>query len=225
MLKQIRSIAAIALIATAPLAQADDYTTLMLPALNVDLRGATDGAVYNPLFPGTHTWNGVPFQLSVDANGNTVFIAGVLDIPVGVFGVTQVYTLINSGFGAFGAYNGSVEFIGSSSSYTVDLVQGVNVRDHYDGVFNNVIDNINAVAAFNIGPGHARLDEQIFQLPAAFSSQTLNTIRFTGLDLGALGQPFIAAATVGLAAAVPEPASVVLMLAGLAALGGLRRRL
>ena len=69
--------------------------------------------------------------------------------------------------------------------------------------------------AFNVGPGRARLDEQIYNLPLSFRSQTLNTIRYTGLNLGVAGVPFIAAATVSVAA-VPEPASSVLMLFGLA---------
>ena len=212
----------IALAGAAPLAQAS-LTTLTLPTLNSDARTYTDGATYNPLFPGTQTWNGVPFQLSVDASGNTVFYNGVLNIPVGVFGVTQAYTIINSGFGTFGSNNGSIEFFGTNSSYyKVDLIQGVNIRDHYDGVFNNTIDNINAVAAFNVGPGRARLDEQIYNLPLAFGSETLNTIRFTGLNLGGFaGTPFIAAATVSV---VPEPEPYALMLAGLGVLGWMQRR-
>ncbi len=194
---------------------------MALPTLNLDIRTSSDGATYNPLFPGTQTWNGVPFQLTVDAVGNTVFSDGVLDLPVGVFGVTQAYTIINSGFGSFGSNNGSIEFFGSSSYYKVDLIQGVNIRDHFDNVFNNVIDNVNAVAAFNVGPHRARFDEQIYNLPLAFGSETLNTIRFTGLNLGVDGIPFIAAATV---AVVPEPGTWALMLAGLAVIGRLRRR-
>ena len=48
----------------------------------------------------------------------------VLLVPVGVFGVTSAYTLINSAFGVFGANNGSVEFFGTSAYYKVDLIQG-----------------------------------------------------------------------------------------------------
>ena len=222
-----KGISLLALLAVAPLSQAATFTTLTLPTLNTDIRTFTDGAVYAPLIPGTSTFNSVPFQFAADASGNTAFARGVLDIAVGVFGVTQAYTLINSGFGAFGSNNGSVEFFGSNSSYyKVDLIQGLNIRDHFDGVFNNTIDNVTAVAAFNIGPGHARLDEQIYNLPLVFGNETLNTIRFTGLDLGAAGIPFIAAATVGIevAGAVPEPETYALMLAGLGLLGWMQRR-
>jgi hypothetical protein len=98
----------------------------------------------------------------------------------------------------------------------VDLIQGINIRDHYDNVFNNVIDNVNAIAALNIGPVHARLDEQIYNLPLAFAGQTLTSIRFTGLDLGSAGVPFIVAATVAVTA-VPEPSAWALMSLGLLA--------
>ncbi len=222
----IKPIALAAVVACAPLAQAA-FTTLTLPTLNLDIRTATDGASYNPLFPGTQTWNGTPFQLDVDANGNTIFSVGVLNIAVGIFGVTQAYSIINSGFGAFGSNNGSMEFFGTNGSYyKVDLIQGTNIRDHYDGFFNNTIDNVTAIAAFNLGPGRARFDEQIYNLPMAFANETLNTIRFTSVDLGANGQAFIAAATVRTADAtsVPEPGSIALVLAGLGLAGWQRKR-
>lgn len=222
----IKPIALAAVVTCAPLAQAA-FTTLTLSTLNFDIRTSSDGATYNPLFPGTQTWNGTPFQLAVDSNGNTVFVDGVLDIAVGLFGVTQAYSIINSGFGAFGSNNGSMEFFGTNGSYyKVDLIQGINIRDHFDNVFNNIIDNVNAIPAFNVGPGRARFDEQIYTLPAAFANETLNTIRFSGSDLGLNGNPFIAAATVRTADAtsVPEPGSIALVLAGLGLAGWQRKR-
>ncbi len=221
----IKTIVPLVLFAVAPLAGADTYTTLSLPSLNTDIRTYGDGASYQPLFPNQQTWNGVPFQLSVGASGATAFANGVLDIPVDVFGVTSAFTIINSAFGALGANNGSVEFFGSTSYYKVDLIQGQNVRDHLDNVYNNAIDNVNAIPAFSIGPSRARLDQQIYHLPAAFGTETLVTIRFTGLDLGAAGIPFITAATVAVAAPVPELASYTLMLAGLGVIFWARRRL
>jgi len=213
-----RRVACGLLAAAAPLAQAA-FTTLSLPAVNNDIRSFTDGATYSPYVQGTTVWNGVPFAIATDASGNNAFARGVLDIPVGVFGATQAYTLINSGFGAFGSNNGSVEFFGTGGSYyKVDLIQGTNIRDHFDNVFNNVIDGVTAIPALNVGAGRARLDEQIYNLPAPFASQTLTTIRFTGLDLGASGVPFIVAATVAVTP-VPEPAALVLMAVGLLGVG------
>jgi hypothetical protein len=217
----LKPIVLIALLSSAAAARADVYTTLTLPSLNADLRSSLGGAAYVPLFPGLQNWTGVPFQLAVSPAGNTSFIDGVLDIPVGVFGVTSAYTLINSAFGTFGANNGSVEFFGTSAYYKVDLVQGQNIRDHLNNVFNNLIDGTSAVPAFV--DGWARLDQQNYTLPAAFATQTLVSMRFTGINLGNPGgSAFINAATV--AVAVPEPAGALLLLSGGAALLAWRRR-
>lgn len=228
-----RTLAMVALIAAAPLAQAG-FTTLTLPTLDADLRSATGGAPFIPLFPGTPTWNGVPFQLAVDARGNTAFIGpaltlpgATLDIPVGVFGVTQAYTIINSAFGQSGATNGSIEFLGSDTGYLkVDLIQGVNIRDYLNNVFNNSIDGVNAMVAF--AAGQVRLDEQIYNLPADFADETLTTIRFTSLQRGnPVGDPFIVAATVRVpdpTTGLPEPESLALVLASLGLAGWMRRR-
>ena len=208
-----------ALLAGTAASRADVYTTLTLPTLNADLRVSLGGAAYVPLFPGVQNWTSVPFQLAVSAAGNTSFIDGVLDIPVDVFGVTQAYTLINSAFGTFGANNGSVEFCGTSAQYKVDLIQGQNIRDHLNNVFNNVIDGTSAVPAFV--DGWARLDQQNYTLPAAFATQTLVSMRFTGINLGNPGgSAFINAATV----AVTEPAGALLLVSGGAALLAWRRR-
>lgn len=44
-----------------------------------------------------------------------------------------------------GATVGKTEFLGSAGAYyEMDLVEGINVRDHYWASFNNVIDGINA---------------------------------------------------------------------------------
>lgn len=219
-------------LAFASSAQAD-FTQLTLPQLNANISTWTDGATYDTVFPPTvpgtitQTWNGVPFQLAQDGNGNKVFTGGVLDIPVSVVGAQTVYTLINSAFGINGALVGSVEFKGSAGAdYTVNLVEGVNVRDHFDGFFNNTIDGITAIPAFNIGPGHARLDQQIFNLPTAFATQTLTDVIFTDItdtkeQYYVNGQPFIAAATVS---TVPVPAAVWLFGSALAGIGALARR-
>lgn len=206
----------------AAMSHAATFTTLTLPTLNADIRTWTDGSAYDPLFPGTSTFNGVPFALAVDANDNTVYQApGALDIAVGVYGVTTAYSLINSAYGAFGTNVGSMEFFGSEGAYyKVDLVEGTNVRDHYDGYYNNVIDGVTAIPAFNLGPGRARLDQQIYDLPSEFATQTLDRITFNGVDMGSGGIPFIAAATV---AVVPEPGTWALMIGGVALLAVRRR--
>lgn len=196
-----------ALLLTADMAAANaSYTTLTLPSLNADIRTWTDGSSYNSLFPGTQTFNGVPFQLAVDGDGNTAFHNSQIDIPVNIFGVTQAFTLINTAFGADGANDGYVSFSGSLGDvYTVDLIEGQNVRDHYDGAFSNTINGVDAIPAFSAGSGRARLDQQIFNLPAAFANQTLLSIRFHSNQQGLAGEPFIAAATV---AAVPLPSAI-----------------
>lgn len=218
----IKPLLFLAVLSGAVTAQADTFTTLTLPALDADLRTSLGGAAYVPLFPSVQSWLGVPFQLATSPAGNTSFIGGVLDIPVGVFGVTSAYALINSAFGVFGANNGSVEFFGTTAYHKVDLIQGQNIRDHLQNVFNNVINGVDAMPAFV--DGWARLDQQIYLLPAAYASETLVSMRFTGLNLGnPVGSAFITAATVAVAA-VPEPAGALLLISGGLALLTWRRR-
>ena len=229
----------------APSAQAA-YTTLALPTLNADVRTFTDGSTYTPFFPGNWTFNDVPFVLAEDAaTGNTIWQVNqdgdALIIPVDVFGVRSAYTLINSAFGILDALNGTVTFNGSGGlSYSVNLVQGINIRDHFVGFYNNVIDGTTArtIPDFPQGPDTAHLDQQIYILPDAFASATLESIVLTGsvssyvdIDTGETilnfpeGLAFIAAATVSTELpGVPEPSTYLLLLAGLGALGWSARR-
>lgn len=207
------------------------YTELTLPDLNLDIRTLTDGATYNPLFPGDQTFNGVPFTLAEDADDDTAWwrsdaAVASLDIPVNVFGVTKAYTIINTAWGSFGTTDGTVEFFGSGGGYyAVALVQGTNIRDHYDGSFVNTIDGVTAVSAFNVGSGRARLDMQIYTLPSQFAGEVLTSIRFTSGAEFDSGVPFIAAATVEAPnGVIPAPGAIVLGMLGTGLVGWMRRR-
>ena len=175
------------------------FTTLDIPDKNFDVRNLTNGIEYAPLYPSTTTLAGVPFQFSEDVNGNTAAMT-TSSIPVGLLVVDKVYTLINLFFGVSGAFNGTVEFTGSGGAfYSVDLVQGVNIRDHFVGFFNNVItDPTVVVDAFDPGADGlgAHFDRQVFDLPSAFDTQILTGISLNGVNGFGFGIPFIAGATV-----------------------------
>jgi len=102
-------------------------------------------------------------------------------------------------------------------------VEGINVRDHFAGGYNNFIDNINAMPAFDNGYGRARLDMQIYNLPAIFAHETLQDIVYLGYNLGDFGAPFIAAATVA-TTPTPIPGALCLLGSGIVGLIGVRRR-
>lgn len=212
-------------LAFSAMASAAAYTTLTLPALNTDLTTWSDGGAYSSLFPGAHTLGGIPFALQSDpTTGKNAFVGGPgsIDIKVGVYGATNVYTLINTAWGTMDYPAGSITFLGSAGdTYTVDLVEGVNVRDHFYNVYVNTTSASYVSQVFGSTDYHtAHLDMQNFALPAAFQSQTLTDIVFYSSGSGA-GNPFLAGATV---AAVPEPETYAMTLAGLALLGAATRR-
>ncbi|HKQ11606.1 MAG TPA: PEP-CTERM sorting domain-containing protein [Rhizomicrobium sp.] len=210
--------------------QAAPFQIAPLPGVNSDLNAFyTNGFSYPQ--GGGLTVGGVPFTLTTVPGLSDTFViqdpaflgapnpvgGTIFDIPVGVFGVTQVYTLMNSAFGVFGSNIASLEFIGSAGGNSVQfLIEGLNIRDHFNGSFNNVVTDPTIQTA--LFPGDVRLDMQTWNLPAAFESQTLDLIRFTTYGVPPDGEAFLAAVTV---ATVPEPAPLALLLAGLAGLAGL----
>jgi hypothetical protein len=201
------------LLATAAPAKADTVVNLN-SEVNANLQTFTGGSNY-PLGGTTLTVGGIPFVLANIPGGGTGIVQtapasqsapSIFDIVVDIPSAGTVYTLINSAFGQLGFTDGSVEFIGTNGAdATFLLIQGMNIRDHFNGVFNNTIEPGTLSADF----GPDRLDRQTFVLPGIFANSTLTDIRFSGFGNDPLGEPFLAAVTVA-SAAVPEPSSLTL---------------
>lgn len=200
--------------------------------VNYDIR-INVGGNNLPVAPTTLTVGGVPFALvpfgaQPDSLGIITTLVGdsTFSISTNIFGASTVYTLINSAFGTFGAVNGRVEFVGTGGAFaSFDLIQGFNIRDYFNNVFNNTVTDPTIVTA-DFGGG-VRLDRQEFVLPSLFATETLTEIRLVGTNAGnPQGEPFLVGVTVGTAQAVPEPGSITLAAvgAGLLGCGWLRRR-
>jgi hypothetical protein len=215
--------AVVLLAATSATAGTVDLTGLV----NSDLVfNYTNGTMY-PTNGGPLTVGGIGFQLATLGNGNTGVIGGVnpitlVNIPVGQSGIGAVYTLINSAFGAAGTVIGQLDFNftgGSVFHYT--LIEGLNVRDHYQGGFANTAPAVAASVYF--GDGSVRLDMQAIILPLVLSSLTLESVDFRGFGQGVGGEPFLAAMT---ALPTPLPGALLLFASGTGLLGllGWRRK-
>lgn len=165
--------------------------------LNVDLSTKTNGSVYSPYMSGNQTFGGIPFSMVTDANGENVIHNTTTTINTNLYGATTVYTLINSFYGKSGVTIGSIKFNASDgTNYTVNLVEGVNVRDHYIGSFVNTTSasyvTLNVIGTNTNNTAH--LDMQAFALPASFSTRTLTSIVFTTTNSNG-GEPFLAGVT------------------------------
>ncbi len=180
----------------AGLGRADTAPISLGSFVNADLTTYTGGSNY-PQHGGPLTVDTIPFELStIGAQSDTAIIQTTgtqeFSIPVGIFGVSTAYLLIDSAFGNCGASVGEIDIIGSSQTYVYTLVEGGNIRDHFNGVFCNVAGDVTATANF----GGDRLDMDAIKLPAAFLHQTLESIDFKSSGNAQAGEPFLAAATV-----------------------------
>lgn len=151
-------------------------------------------------FPyGTKHYDGVAYSILGNKLGsvNTAWFASVaanqgsgavsITIPVNVAKVKTVYTLMNTEWGSTQSGLISLTFTGSGgATWTTDLTGGVNVRDYNNGNFTNTCicqlpggaGQSGAINAWT-NSGGQRLDEQIYELPAAFATQTLQSITIT----------------------------------------------
>jgi hypothetical protein len=119
------------------------------------------------------------------------------DLPVGVSGVTSVFTLLNTFRGEAGPdpylY---VTFTGSGgATATRPLVGGVNVRNYNSGGYTSTIDNTSTIQVWTDGEGQ-RLDRQEYVLPAAFASQVLTSVIITDTGSYDLSRAMLSALTV-----------------------------
>ena len=211
------------LIISGSVAQAQ-VTTIPLPTYNARLQTFPGAANLYP--EGNVTLGGIAFSIPSGAgvlntwDSETVLVPGpnphTLVVPVNLFGVQTVHTLINTLWGSFAPDPGlaSIQFNGSlGASYTFNLVGNSDVRDFLFNVFTNTINNTTTTNVFTAGTGFGntvRLDMQTISLPAAFQTQTLTDITF--IDNGADGTQriFLSGVSVN-TVAVPEPSSLLLL--------------
>lgn len=165
-------------------------------------------------FPeGNGTFGGIPFEIPVGGDNvwNARFAAGsnprTLTIPVGLFGVDQVHTLINTHWGETGSGTfASIRFLGSGGlEYSMALDGNDDIRDYLLGSFSNSINGTTTTEVFSSGSGvynQVRLDKQEFDLPAAFEAAILQSIELTDNGDTSFQRVFLAGVTVH---TVPEP--------------------
>jgi len=174
----------------------------------------------------------IPFNLPSSGNNywNSYYEPGgrgnsVIDyeIPVNIFGVTEVYTLLDTYWGRSGKSYASLTFNGSlGATYKIDLLGNYDIRDYNQNSFTNAASNVEEV--FNNGRGQ-RLDMQSFILPEVFSNQTLESITLEDRGSGASFQRiFISGLTVeSVPKSVPEHDGILGLLA-VGALGVITRK-
>jgi hypothetical protein len=182
--------------------QALDFHSIDFSALaNGEL--ATSGLLNGNTYPtGNQNLGGVPFQIPSGANNYwNASVAGggnprLLEVPVSLFGVTQVHTLINTSWGTTDSGVASVEFLGSDGAFfAVDLIGGDDIRDYNQNpAFPSTINGITTVEVFSNGVGQ-RLDKQVFDLPADFLDETLELIRFSDNGADGYSRIFVAGIT------------------------------
>jgi hypothetical protein len=184
--------------------------------VNTDLTTYTNGGDY-PQNGGPLTINGVPFVLATSGPNNDTSIiqtTGSADdsytIPVNLSGITTIYTLINSAYGACGTTVGEVDITGVASGTVVySLTEGTNIRDHNQSGFCNTATDLAGTA--NFGGGQVRLDMQEIDLPASFATDTITNVVFEGYGLGNSGEPFMAGMTAATGSLLTAPLQFVAM--------------
>ncbi|MFO0829027.1 MAG: hypothetical protein U0572_12880 [Phycisphaerales bacterium] len=200
-------LAASVMTAVSTIAAGDFVTVDLSSQINSDLRTYFNGTNY-PTGGQILAFAGVPMALGLK-NGNPSSL-GAVQIPNGTQPTTfsfvldvaapiRLYTLINSAWGSFGANNGKVEVFGTNGAYaSMSLVQGTNIRDHYQGSYQNLLSDPTVVPTLYLGG--VRLDRQVLELPPSFAGQTVTELRFSGVGANPAGAAFLAGATFEVAA-------------------------
>jgi hypothetical protein len=168
-------------------------------------------------FPfGEQTYDGIPYVIPGNSQGttNNIWAAEVaagggsgtvsITIPVNVAKLKTVYTLMNTYWGSTQSGLLSVTFTGSNgATWTFNPIGGTNIRDYNQGSYADTIacqlpGGVGQSATINAwvnGEGQ-RLDEQVYELPSAFKTQTLVSITITDSGNTNEQRSFLAGVTV-----------------------------
>lgn len=166
-------------------------------APQTDPNGTT--ATYFPGGPsGSVTLGGIPFNISSNTAGFQAWNGYVasgggngtvsMTMPVGIYGATDVYTLINTYWGTPGGPYTTLVFTGSAGAmHTVYLFGDSDIRNWCCGGTINGTSTINvhSVPSSPLNGQTGFLDMQHIVLPAAFATQTLVSIQL--IDSGSAG--------------------------------------
>lgn len=237
----VAAVAAGAMVLGGSSAQAGYQTVDLSSYVNASFAGEING---NTFPTGSQTFNGVPVLIANTSNGsggfNNFWTGGgsqyaapglyAVTITLGdVMNVTNVYTMLNTLWGAVGATGVlSITFNAGNggAAYTQDIVDGVNVRD-YNLLFGDSINGTTTKQAFANGLGQV-LDMQDYALPSYFATDGLESVTLTENGASGYEKAMFNALTLQTAspapAGVPEPMTLALLGSGLLALGVARRR-
>jgi len=173
------------------------------------------------------TLGGIPFN--IPPGQNNIWWSGAypnglisINIPVNIFGVREVHTLINTGWGKTGGPYTWLEFYGTNGAYyRKDLYGDSDIRGWQQDSTYWTTNNISLPTVNVWGNGTQRLDKQFITLPEAFADETLLSITMS--DSGALdfSRSYLQGLTVG---SVPIPGSLWLLGGGLLGLAPALRR-
>jgi len=213
------SILVLAICAGAGLAQAAKVKTTPIDISSIANTTWCSAEIINcSTYPfGAQTYNGIPYVIPGNAQGtaNNFWLSEIaagggsgtvsVTIPINVAKVKTVYTLMNTFWGSTQAGLITVTFTGSNgATWTFDPVGNVNVRDYNEN--GNTTDSIACQLPGGVGQSATinawvngqgqRLDEQVYELPAAFKNQTLVSMTITDSGSEGVQRSFLAAVTV-----------------------------
>jgi len=213
------SILVLAICAGAGLAQAAKVKTTPIDISSIANTTWCSAEIINcSTYPfGAQTYNGIPYVIPGNAQGtaNNFWLSEIaagggsgtvsVTIPINVAKVKTVYTLMNTFWGSTQAGLITVTFTGSNgATWTFDPVGNVNVRDYNEN--GNTTDSIACQLPGGVGQSATinawvngqgqRLDEQVYELPAAFKNQTLVSMTITDSGNEGVQRSFLAAVTV-----------------------------
>jgi hypothetical protein len=233
-MKRIIILAGVVLALSAASVNAGQIQVDISGQVNSDLNTYSGGANY-PNGGTAININGIGFSLATFPTTNdigivqtfTIFGTGTPAASSYTFGVNlpdvqTIYTLINSSFGQDGDTIGSVTFTGTGGVISFDLTEGLNVRDHFEGAFENSASNLFGTASFGTGsPAPDRLDAQQFNVAGIGTLQSIEFDQSGTIDVNGnlAGFPFLAAITIVTGTAVPEPSTWTMMILGFAGAG------